>query len=66
LHQLVLRGQVMLHLWVIVVGIVGLTVAMVVPCVHHLRNFGEAMYKYFGIESYPKTISYDFYLSLFK
>jgi hypothetical protein len=28
--------------------------------------FGEEMYKYFRIESYPKTICCDFYLSLFK
>jgi hypothetical protein len=33
-----LRGQELLHLWVVVVGIVGLTVAVFVPCVHHLRN----------------------------
>jgi hypothetical protein len=32
-----LRGQELLHLWVVVVGIVGLTIAVVVPCVH-LRN----------------------------
>jgi hypothetical protein len=38
LHQLVLHGQELLHLWVVVVGIVGLTIAMVVSCVHHLRN----------------------------
>jgi hypothetical protein len=44
LHQLVLCGQELLHLWVVVVGIIGLSVAglaivVVVPCVHHLRNF---------------------------
>jgi hypothetical protein len=38
LHQLVLLGQKFLHLWVVVVGIVGLTIAGVVPRVHHLRN----------------------------
>jgi hypothetical protein len=38
LHQLVLHGQELLHLWVVVVGIVGLTVAVVAPRVHHLRN----------------------------
>jgi hypothetical protein len=38
LHQLVLHGQKLLHLWVVVVGIVGLTVAVVVPDAHHLRN----------------------------
>jgi hypothetical protein len=45
LHLLVLCSQELLHLWVVVVvGIVGLsvpglTVAVVVPLVHHLRNF---------------------------
>jgi hypothetical protein len=45
LHLLVLCSQELLHLWVVVViGIVGLsvpglTVAAVVPLVHHLRNF---------------------------
>jgi hypothetical protein len=43
LHQLVLHGQELLHLWVVVIGIVGLsvvglTIAVVVPQVHHLRN----------------------------
>jgi hypothetical protein len=43
LHQLVLCGQELLHLWVVVVGIAGLsvaslTVAVVVPCVHHLKD----------------------------
>jgi hypothetical protein len=38
LHQLVLHGQELLHLWVAIVSIVCLTVAVVVPRVHHLRN----------------------------
>jgi hypothetical protein len=43
LHHLVLHGQELLHLWVVVVGIfgmsvVGLTVEVVVPRVHRLRN----------------------------
>jgi hypothetical protein len=43
LRQPVLHGQELLHLWVVVVGIVGLSVvclaiAVVVPHVHHLRN----------------------------
>jgi hypothetical protein len=38
LHQLVLHGQELIHLWVVVVGIVGLTIAVVVSHVHHLRN----------------------------
>jgi hypothetical protein len=69
LHQLVLGRQELLHLWV-VVGIVGLSVAgltivVVVPRVHHLRDF-DKKYKYFRIESKPETICYDFYSSLFK
>jgi hypothetical protein len=44
LHQLVLCSQELLHLWVVVVGIVGLSVAgltlvVVVPRVHHLKDF---------------------------
>jgi hypothetical protein len=44
LHQLVLSSQELLHLWVVVVGIVNLsvvdlTVVVVVPCVHHLNVF---------------------------
>jgi hypothetical protein len=26
------------HLWVVAVGIVGLTIPVIVPCVHHVRN----------------------------
>jgi hypothetical protein len=37
-HQLVLHGQKLLDLWVVVVGIVDLTIAVLVPRVHHLRN----------------------------
>jgi hypothetical protein len=44
LHQLVLCSQELLQLWVVAAGIVGLsvaglTVAVVVPCVHHLKDF---------------------------
>jgi hypothetical protein len=44
LHQLVLCSQELLYLWVVVVGIVGLSVAglavaVVVPRVHHLECF---------------------------
>jgi hypothetical protein len=68
LHQLVLCSQELLHLWVVVVGIIGLSiaglaVAVVVPCVHHLRDF-DKKYKYFRIEMKPQTICRDFYLSL--
>jgi hypothetical protein len=43
LHQLILRGYELLHLWV-VVGIVvlvvaSLAIALIVPRVHHLRDF---------------------------
>jgi hypothetical protein len=43
LHKLILCSYELLHLWV-VVGIVGLvvaslTIAVIVPCVHHLRDF---------------------------
>jgi hypothetical protein len=43
LHQLILGSYELVHLWV-VVGIVGLvvadlTIAVIVPRVHHLRDF---------------------------
>jgi hypothetical protein len=42
LHQLILGGdqlfEVNIVVGVVVVGIVGLIIAGVVPCVHHLRN----------------------------
>jgi hypothetical protein len=70
LHQLVLCGQELLCLWVVVVGIVGLSVtslaiAVVVPCVHHLRDIDKE-YKYFRIKTKPQPICCDFYLSLLK
>jgi hypothetical protein len=44
LHNLILSGYELLHLRVVVVGVVGLvvaslTVALIVPHVHHLRDF---------------------------
>jgi hypothetical protein len=43
LHQLVLGSQELLHLWVVVgivgLGVAGLTIVVVVPHVHHLRDF---------------------------
>jgi hypothetical protein len=41
LHKLILSGYEFLHLRVVVgiIGIVGLTVALIVPHVHHLRDF---------------------------
>jgi hypothetical protein len=70
LHQLVLCGQELLHLWVVVVriaslSVTGLAIAVVVPCVHYLRDFDKE-YKYFRIETKLQTICYDFYLSLLK
>jgi hypothetical protein len=40
LHELILSGYELLYLW-FVVGLVvaGLTVAQIVHCVHHLRDF---------------------------
>jgi hypothetical protein len=38
LHQLILRGYDLLHLMVLV-GIASLTIALIVPFVHHLRDF---------------------------
>jgi hypothetical protein len=42
LHQLVLSSQELLHLWVAIaivgLGVAGLTIAVVVPRVHHLRD----------------------------
>jgi hypothetical protein len=43
LHNLILSGYELLHLRV-VVGIVdlvvaGLSIALIIPCVHHLRHF---------------------------
>jgi hypothetical protein len=38
LHKLILHGYELLHLRV-VVGIAGLTIALIVPRVHHLRDF---------------------------
>jgi hypothetical protein len=43
LHQLILGSYELLHLWVVVgiVGLVvaGLTITVIVPRVHHLRDF---------------------------
>jgi uncharacterized membrane protein YesL len=55
LHQLILRGYELLHLWVLVaiVGLVvaGLATALAIPCVHHLRDFLEERYKFSKIGS---------------
>jgi hypothetical protein len=43
LHKLILSGYELLHLRVVVgvvgLAVVGLTIALIVPCVHHLRDF---------------------------
>jgi hypothetical protein len=43
LHELILRGYELLYLRVVVgvvgLAVAGLTVAQIVPCVHHLRDF---------------------------
>jgi hypothetical protein len=43
LHELILSGYELLYLRVVVglvgLAIVGLTVAWIVPCIHHLRDF---------------------------
>jgi hypothetical protein len=40
LHKLILSGYELLHLRAVVgLAIAGLTVALIVPCVHHLRDF---------------------------
>jgi hypothetical protein len=43
LHELILSGYELLYLRVVVgvvgLAIAGLTVARIVPCVHHLRDF---------------------------
>jgi hypothetical protein len=57
--QLIQRLKHCLH-QLVVVGIVGLvvdslTIAVVVPCVHHLRDFYKR-YINFTIESKPQTI----------
>jgi hypothetical protein len=43
LHELILSGYELLYLRVVIgvigLAIVGLTIALIVPCVHHLRDF---------------------------
>jgi hypothetical protein len=39
LHELILSGYELLYLRVVGVAVAGLTVAWIVPCVHHLRDF---------------------------
>jgi hypothetical protein len=40
LHKLILSGYELLHLRVVVgLAVACLTVALIIPCVHHLRDF---------------------------
>jgi hypothetical protein len=43
LHKLILSGYELLHLRVVVgvvgLAVAGLSIALIVPCVHHLRDF---------------------------
>jgi hypothetical protein len=65
LHELILSGYELLYLRVVVgvVGlpIAGLTIARIVPCVHHLRDFLQERHKFFSRIESP-TICYNFYL----
>jgi hypothetical protein len=55
MHELILSGYELLYQRVVVgvVGLVvaGLTVALIVPCVHHLRDFCQERYKFSRIET---------------
>jgi hypothetical protein len=60
LHQLILSCNELFNLWVCIVGIVGpvvdvasLAVAMVVPCVHHLRDFERETISFLGLDLNP-------------
>jgi hypothetical protein len=62
MHELILSGYELLYQRVVVgvVGLVvaGLTVALIVLCVHHLRDFCQERYKFSRIET--PTIWCDF------
>jgi hypothetical protein len=38
-HELILSGYVLLYLRVVSLVVAGPTIARIVPCVHHLRDF---------------------------
>jgi hypothetical protein len=59
LHQLILCRYELLHLWV-VVGIVGLAVALAIPRVHHLSDFLRKGYKFSKIGSKPQLYAVIF------
>jgi hypothetical protein len=69
--KLILSGYELLHLRVVVggVGIVGLaiaglTIALIVPHVHHLKDFLEERYKFSKIRSKPQLYAVIFLLIL--
>jgi hypothetical protein len=55
LHELILSGYELLYLRVVVgvvdVAVAGLTVAWIVPCVHHLRYFDKRDISFSRIET---------------
>jgi hypothetical protein len=67
LHKLILCGYELLHLRVVVgiagivgLGVAGLAVALIVPRVHHLRDFSEERYKFSKIRSKPQLCAMIF------
>jgi hypothetical protein len=64
LHELILSGYELLYLRV-VVGLAAacLTVAWIVPCVHHLSDFDKRDISFSRIET--PTICYDFFINLY-
>jgi hypothetical protein len=63
LHELILCGYELLYLRVVggVVGlaVAGMTIAWIVPCIHHLRDFSQERHKLSRIET--PTVCCDFY-----
>jgi hypothetical protein len=63
LHKPILSGYELHNLRIVVgvvgLAIVGLTIALIVLCVHHLRDFSQERYKFSRIET--STICCDFY-----
>jgi hypothetical protein len=64
LHQLILRGYELLHLWVVVaivgLDVAGLAIALAIPRVHHLRDFLEERYKFSKIGLKPQLYTVIF------
>jgi hypothetical protein len=64
LHEQILSGYELLYLGIVVgVAIAGLTIALIVPCVHHLRDLGQERYKFSRIKT--PTICCDFFINLY-